>query len=144
MENDIKKGRSVKDIIISLTFILGGTALLFTKSDSMFILGVTLIAFGLILFLTLRSSFRITGMEGSYKRATRSYPRTKKDALFSFLNGDSEKTLQEAPGGLMMYIYYKSDKSTGFAQVNDYDQYEYKPLTGLVDLSTKQIKALVG
>ena len=54
----IKKTRSAKDIIITLIFLAAGIGLLFC-SDSMFILGCTLIAFAVILFLAMKSSYVI-------------------------------------------------------------------------------------
>ena len=55
----------------------------------------------------------------------------------------SDKVVSEAPGGLLMYIYYRRDKSAGFAQINDFDQYEYKPITEMIPLNAGQVKALV-
>lgn len=139
---NIKKTRSAKDIIITLAFLAGGVALLFC-SDSMFILGCTVIAFAVILFLAMKSSYVIEGKEGSFKRKTANYPKTKKEELVSFLEGKSDKVVAEAPGGLLMYIYYRSDKSSGFAQINDFAQYEYKPVTDLMALDSAQVKALI-
>ena len=71
-------------------FLAAGVGLLFC-SDSMFILGCTLIAFAVILFLAMKSSYIIAG----------------------------------------------------FAQINDFDQYEYKPITEMLPLNAGQVKALV-
>ena len=139
---NIKKTRSVKDIIITLLFLPGGVALLFC-SDSMFILGCTLIVFAAVLFLAMKSSYVIEGKEGSFKRKTANYPKTKKEELVSFLEGKSDKVVSEAPGGLLMYVYYRCDKSAGFAQINDFDQYQYKPITEMIPLNAGQVKALV-
>lgn len=139
---NIKKTRSAKDIIVTFLFLAAGIGLLFC-SDSMFILGCTLIAFALILFLAMKSSYIIEGKEGSFKRKTANYPKPQKEELVSFLEGKSEKVVPEAPGGLLMYIYYRSDKSAGFAQINDFDQYEYKPITDLLPLNAKQVHGLL-
>ena len=139
---NIKKTRSVKDIIITLLFLAGGGALLFC-SDSMFILGCTLIVFAAVLFLAMKSSYVIEGKEGSFRRKTANYPKTKKEEVVSFLEGRSTKVPAEAPGGLLMYIYYRRDKSAGFAQINDFDQYQYKPITEMIPLNAGQVKALV-
>ena len=139
---NIKKTRSAKDIIITLVFLAAGVALLFC-SDSMFILGCTVILFAVILFFAMKSSYVIEGKEGSFKRKTANYPKTKKEDLVSFLEGKSDKVVPEAPGGLLMYVYYRCDKSSGFAQINDFDQYEYKPITELIPLNAEQVKALV-
>lgn len=139
---NIKKTRSVKDIIITLLFLAGGVGLLFC-SDSMFILGCTLIVFAAVLFLAMKSSYVIEGKEGSFRRKTANYPKTKKEEVVSFLEGRSTKVPAEAPGGLLMYIYYRRDKSAGFAQINDFDQYQYKPITDLLSLGATQVKALV-
>ncbi|MEE0429832.1 MAG: hypothetical protein UDN37_05340 [Bacteroidales bacterium] len=139
---NIKKTRSVKDIIITLLFLAGGVALLFC-SDSMFILGCTLIVFAAVLFLAMKSSYVIEGKESSFKRKTANYPKTKKEELVSFLEGKSDKVVSEAPGGLLMYVYYRCDKSAGFAQINDFDQYQYKPITEMIPLNAGQVKALV-
>ena len=139
---NIKKTRSAKDIIITLVFLAAGVALLFC-SDSMFILGCTVILFAVILFFAMKSSYVIEGKEGSFKRKTANYPKTKKEDLVSFLEGKSDRVVPEAPGGLLMYVYYRCDKSSGFAQINDFDQYEYKPVTELLPLNAAQVKALV-
>lgn len=139
---NIKKTRSAKDIIITFVFLAAGVALLFC-SDSMFILGCTVILFAVILFFAMKSSYVIEGKEGSFKRKTANYPKTKKEDLVSFLEGKSDKVVPEAPGGLLMYVYYRCDKSSGFAQINDFDQYEYKPVTELLPLNAAQVKALV-
>ena len=73
----------------------------------------------------------------------KSTPKTKKEEVISFLEGRSTKVPAEAPGGLLMYIYYRRDKSAGFAQINDFDQYQYKPITDLLSLGAAQVKALV-
>ena len=132
------------DILVSFIFIIGGVALFFTHSDSMFILGATLIAFGIILLLALRTSYKIEGKEGSFKRKTKNYPRTKKEELLSFINGKSETVVPEAPGSLLLYVYFKRDKSVGYAELNDYVDYIYKPLTDLVELTPTQVKAILG
>ena len=139
---NIKKTRSVKDIIITLLFLVAGVGLLFC-SDSMFILGCTLIVFAAILFLAMKSSYVIEGKEGSFRRKTANYPKTKKEEVVSFIEGKSTKVPAEAPGGLLMYIYYRRDKSAGFAQINDFDQYQYKPITEMIPLNAGQVKALV-
>jgi len=139
---NIKKTRSVKDIIITLLFLVAGVGLLFC-SDSMFILGCTLIVFAAILFLAMKSSYVIEGKEGSFRRKTANYPKTKKEEVVSFIEGRSTKVPAEAPGGLLMYIYYRRDKSAGFAQINDFDQYQYKPITEMIPLNAGQVKALV-
>lgn len=139
---NIKKVRSAKDYLITLVFLATGVALLFC-SDSMFILGCTLIVFALILFLAMRSSYVIEGKDGKFKRKTSNYPKPKKDELISYLEGKSDKVIPEAPGGLLMYVYYRCDKSSGYAQINDFDQYEYKPVTELLPLDAAQVKALV-
>lgn len=139
---NIKKTRSAKDIIITLVFLAAGVALLFC-SDSMFILGCTVIAFAVILFLAMRSSYTIEGQSGKFRRKTANYPKTRKEDIVSFLEGKSDKVVPEAPGGLLMYIYYRCDKSSGFAQINDFDQYEYKPITDLLPLNAEQVKALL-
>lgn len=139
---NIKKTRSVKDIIITLLFLAAGVALLFC-SDSMFILGCTLIVFAAVLFLAMKSSYVIEGKEGSFRRKTANYPKTKKEEVVSFIEGRSTKVPAEAPGGLLMYIYYRRDKSAGFAQINDFDQYQYKPITEMIPLNAGQVKALV-
>ena len=139
---NIKKTRSAKDFIITLLFLAAGVGLLFC-SDSMFILGCTLIAFAVILFLAMKSSYVIEGKEGSFKRKTANYLKTKKEELVSFLEGKSDKVVSEAPGGLLMYVYYRRDKSAGFAQINDFDQYMYKPITEMLPLNAGQVKALV-
>ena len=139
---NIKKTRSAKDFIVTLIFLAAGIGLLFC-SDSMFILGCTLIAFAVILFLAMKSSYVIEGKEGSFKRKTANYPKTKKEELVSFIEGKSDKVVAEAPGGLLKYVYYRSDKSAGFAQINDLDQYEYKPITELMPITSEQVKALV-
>lgn len=139
---NIKKARSAKDVVITLVFLATGAALLFC-SDSMSILGCTLIVFALILFLAMKSSYVIEGKEGSFRRKTANYPKTVKESLLSYLEGKSDKVVPEAPGGLLMYIYYRCDKSGGFAQINDFDQYEYKPITELMPLTSDQVKALL-
>lgn len=139
---NIKKVRSAKDYLITLVFLAAGVVLLFC-SDSMFILGCTLIVFALILFLAMRSSYVIEGKDGKFKRKTANYPKPKKDELISYLEGKSDKVIPEAPGGLLMYVYYRCDKSSGYAQINDFDQYEYKPVTELLPLDAAQVKALV-
>ena len=139
---NIKKTRSAKDFIITLLFLAAGVGLLFC-SDSMFILGCTLIAFAVILFLAMKSSYVIEGKEGSFKRKTANYSKAKKEELVSFLEGKSDKVVSEAHGGLLMYIYYRRDKSAGFAQINDFDQYMYKPITEMLPLNAGQVKALV-
>lgn len=139
---NIKKTRSAKDFIITLLFLAAGVALLFC-SDSMFILGCTLIVFAAVLFLAMKSSYVIEGKEGSFRRKTANYPKTKKEEVVSFIEGRSTKVPAEAPGGLLMYIYYRRDKSAGFAQINDFDQYQYKPITEMIPLNAGQVKALV-
>ena len=114
-----------------------------TRSAKDFIIRCTLIAFAVILFLAMKSSYVIEGKEGSFRRKTANYPKTKKEEVISFLEGRSTKVPAEAPGGLLMYIYYRRDKSAGFAQINDFDQYQYKPITDLLSLGAAQVKALV-
>lgn len=139
---NIKKTRSVKDYIISLVLLAAGVALLFC-SVSMIILGWTVIALGVILFLAMKSSYIIEGKEGSFKRKISNYPKTKKESLTAYLEGRSNEVVPEAPGGLLMYVYYRSDRSSGYAQINDFDNYEYKPVTDLIPLTADQVKALL-
>ncbi len=143
MENvNIKKTRSAKDIIVTLVFLAAGVALLFC-SESMFILGLTVILFAVILFFAMKSSYVIEGKDGSFKRKIANFPKTKKEELVSFLEGRSGKAVPEAPGGLLLYVYYRSDKSSGFAQIFDFENYQYSPITEMLPLGAEQVKALV-
>ncbi len=139
---NIKKTRSAKDIIVTLVFLAAGVALLFC-SDSMFILGLTVILFAVILFFAMRSSYVIEGKEGSFKRKIANFPKTKKEELVSFLEGRSDKVVPEAPGGLLLYVYYHRDRSSGFARIFDFENYQYSPITEMLPLDAKQVKALV-
>ena len=143
MEKKIKRTWSVRDILISVIIAAIGVALLFTKSDSMFILGIVLIIFGGVLLLCLRTSFRLDTEQGAFRRKTANYPKTCKGDIIAFLEGKSDKMVKEAPGSLLLYVYYRPDMSWGFAELNDYEDYEYKPITDLLTLTSEQVKTIL-
>lgn len=91
---NIKKTRSAKDFIITLLFLAAGVGLLFC-SDSMFILGCTLIAFAVILFLAMKSSYVIEGKEGSFKRKTANYPKPRRKSLSPSLRASLTRLSQK-------------------------------------------------
>lgn len=140
--NNIKRVRSAKDLIISIIFLAIGFGLMFLHSDSMYILGVTLIVLGGILFLAQRSAFKIEGKEGTYLRKSFDFPNNKKESVLAFLEGKNDKLENSNTGSLLLYVYYNRDKSAGFGELNEYTMYEYKPCTELMPLGKKQLEQI--
>jgi hypothetical protein len=140
--NNIRRVRSFKDLAISSVIIIAGIICLYLNSDSMFILGVTLLTLGVILVLALRSAFRIEGQEGTFLRKTYDFPNNRKESVIAFLEGRSDRLESSNTGSLLLYIYYKRDRSSGFGELNEYTMYEYKPCTGLMKLDPKQLSQI--
>ncbi len=143
MEKEIRRVRSAKDIIISSLFIVAGIVSVMVPSASMTILGIVLIVLGALLLMSLKSVYIIGDDPVRYYKRTYDCCNGNKEAIISFLNNAGGRfEAGDGTGGLLMYAYINKEKTSGYAQLFEYSQYQYKACTGLVTLSGSQISAL--
>lgn|SRR5574344_69694 len=141
MEKKIKKSRSTADMVISIAVAAAGILLMILKSDTLLTIGALIALAGIVLFLLMKSEYTIEGNEGKFHKKMIDLPRNEREAILAFLDGKADTLPKSDAGGLLIYIYYKTDKTSGFAQLYEFEQGEYRTDTDLVPLNARQVAA---
>lgn len=133
----------MSDLLISFIFIALGAISFCFGSDALYILGATLCFAGLILGLVLKSDYLIPDRGVICKRRTLNLPHRNKEKIIDFLKGKETVISTDETGSLLVYLYYKKDRSGGFVQVNEFENYEYRPCSGLLEIGRDKVEKLL-
>ena len=130
MDCNFIRVRSVKDITVSLAFIISGALCMFTEeSEPITILGFFLLIAGMFLIFILKTGYKEISTGTLYKKSEHYFAQSIKDDIIRQLNTDpsSLSFKEEDKGtGLRLDIYTNS-KGCAYYQLFEYIPYKYEP-----------------
>lgn len=128
MKKEFIRVRSVKDIIISLTILIGGCILVaLPTSDSVNIAGFFLILAGLLLFFIMKTSYKDASNGEKYAKKERFFSNDKREHLKKTLTSPASFCAEGEDKGnaLRLDVYY--NKNRIYIQMFEYVPYKYEP-----------------
>lgn len=143
MKESKKMIRSIyrlSDIVISSVVTLAGIALMILV-PTCFYLGLTLAVTGVVLFLCLRTGYRIEDHEGMYRRQQYVVPLECRDDFECYLKGDAA-TLNLQPfrmGGMLMEVYRHGDDNQVLCRFMEYEDEGFVPLSELIEADSSKL-----
>lgn len=147
MNKEFIRVRSVKDVAIStLMTICGSILLLLPTSDSINILGFFMIFTGIILFLTLRSSYKDTETGIIYSKKEHFFAQSIRQELLDTLTSmpSSISLSEEDKGnGIRLDIYHSKATGKAYIQMFEYVPYKYEPCSKVLEYNLSDVVKLV-
>ena len=149
MEKNFVRVRSTKDSIISVIITVTG-AILFVLDFSIGIriLGFFMLLIGLLLFFTLKSSYKDEETGIKYHKKEKYFEGHKRDELSSAIarrNCKCRVDLSEENKGntLRLDIYYNKQAGKAYMQVFEYVPYRYEPYSNIYEHEIANITELI-
>ena len=147
MNKEFIRVRSVKDVTISTSMtICGSILLLLPTSDSINILGFFMIFTGIILFLTLRSSYKDTETGIIYSKKEHFFAQSIRQELLDTLTSmpSSISLSEEDKGnGIRLDIYHSKATGKAYIQMFEYVPYKYEPCSKVLEYNLSDVVKLV-
>ena len=149
MEKNFIRVRSVKDIIISTALILSGIVLVaLPTSTGINILGFFMMLIGLLLFFTLKSSYKDEETGIKYHKKEKYFEGHKRDELSSAIarrNCKCRVDLSEENKGntLRLDIYYNKQAGKAYMQIFEYIPYTYEPYSTFYEHEVANVTELI-
>ena len=147
MNKEFIRVRSVKDVAISTSMkICGSILLLLPTSDSINILGFFMIFTGIILFLTLRSSYKDTETGIIYSKKEHFFAQSIRQELLDTLTSmpSSISLSEEDKGnGIRLDIYHSKATGKAYIQMFEYVPYKYEPCSKVLEYNLSDVVKLV-
>ena len=137
MEKKISKVRTTVDIIVVLVLLLGGAACFAAPSTGMMILGGTLILAGILVFLILKSGYRLEGEDGVFKKEEHFFPDARFDVIYSEISaGRMISSFKDEDKAIVVRLDLYRNKSNGkvFGNLFKYVPYDYVEKVPLIQL----------
>ena len=142
MENTFKKVHTTKDLVISIIVILAGAGLLFANT----VLGICVILCGAIMLVCCKSGIMKEGQTTLLKKKTLELNHDCKKSIVDFLDGANVvPCVKEGNEGgtVKLLVYYNESDKVAYAQLSDYVDYGFKPVTEMVELRGQRYEQLM-
>ena len=149
MEKKFVRVRSTKDVVLSSLITLAGVVLFILDfSIGIRILGFFMILIGLLLFFTLKSSYKDEDTGIKYHKKERYFEGCRRDELSSAISRKNSKCkvdLSEENKGntLRLDIYYNKQAGKAYMQIFEYVPYRYEPYSNLYEHEVVNITELI-
>ena len=149
MEKNFTRVRSVKDIIISTALTLSGIVLVaLPTSIGINILGFFMILVGLLLFFTLKSSYKDEETGIKYHKKEKYFEGCRRDELSSAISKRNCKckvdlSKENQGNTLRLDIYYNKHAGKAYMQIFEYIPYRYEPYSNLYEHELVNIAELI-
>ena len=147
MEKNFIKVRTIKDIIISLSFIITGAAISFAFNGAGAVAGgYSMIILGIVLAFILKSAYKESESGELYIRRELSFQQKMKPAIIAALKSDPNTiNISENGNGqdLRMEIFYSKSTQKAYIQLLEYIPFQYSPCTSMGEYEISQIKDLI-
>ena len=147
MKPQFYRVRSVKDIVISVTLIIAGIALMsYPSGIGITILGMFLFLIGSLFLYLFKSVYKKKGTKEIYHKRELQFRReilqTIQDAVLSDPNQIDMK--KEGLGWTVkLNIYFSREADKGYIQLYEYIPYNYEPCTQMMEYRINQIEKLL-
>lgn len=142
MEKTFKKVHTAKDLAISAILVAAGTGLYFLNAG----LGLLLAACGLLMLLFYKAGYKCQGDNVLLKKYAMDIPRTCRESIKEFLEGKNvePKICKDDNGAVVrLEVYCNDARSVAYAQLFDFANYDYVPLSGIVELRGPRADTLI-
>ena len=147
MNKEFIRVRSVKDVLISTSMtIIGSILLILPTSDSINILGFFMIFTGIILFLTLRSSYKDTETGLIYSKKEHFFAQSiRQELLDTLISKPSSISLSEEDkgNGIRLDVYHSKVTGKAYIQLFEYVPYKYEPCSRVLEYNLSDVSKLV-
>ena len=149
MEKNFIRVRSVKDIIISTALTLSGIVLVaLPTSIGINILGFFMILIGLLLFFTLKNSYKDEETGIIYHKKEKYFEGCRRDELSSAIARRNCKckvdlSAENKGSTLRLDIYYNKQAGKAYMQIFEYIPYRYEPYSTLYEHEVANVSELI-
>ncbi len=142
MENKLNKTHAYKDLIVSGIILIIGIMLIYFNT----VLGVTIIAVGLLSFLFYKSGYRYDNQGVLLCKKSMEVSRKSQQSILDFLNGNSSE-LTIVPGNeggtLLLEVWYNRQENIAYAQLSVYQELGFQKITDLINLQSTNAQKLI-
>lgn len=147
MEKEFSRVRSAFDIILSsVLLVLGVILVALPTSASVNIVGFFLIFTGLILFLVLKTTYKLAGTKETYKKKEAFFAQSKRDSLSAAIASDPGKVdlSEENKGnGLRLDVFYSAKSGKAYVRLYEYIPYRYEPCSPYYEYGIDKVGSLL-
>lgn len=142
MNTEFKKVHTTKDLTISLAITAVGVALSFVHMG----LGITIAACGILCLLIYKGGYKAEGCDELLSKSAFDAAISCRNSAMEFLEGKSNDIqLKEANNGgvIRLEVYYCKKNSIAYAQLFDFSNYVYAPVTEIIRLDGERADKLI-
>lgn len=142
MEYDFKQVHTVKDLTISTLVLLFGVGLFFVNKG----LGICIGICGLFMYFVYKGGYKQDGKGILLTRKSEDICKSCKTSIVEFLEGkDTAPTIKKGDegGSVRLDVYYNRSEDLAYAQLYDFRNYSYEPVTEIVELKGDRVEKLI-
>ena len=142
MEINFKRVHTAKDLSISTIILLAGVGLFFINKG----LGIGIAVCGLFMFLIYKGGYRKDGQDAVLTKKSEDLCKACKSSIADFLGGKDVKPVikkGDEGGSVRLDVYYNRAERIAYAQLFDFCNYAYEPLTEIVELKGDKAEKLL-
>ena len=142
MEMNFNRVHTAKDLSISTFVLLAGIGLFFVNKG----LGICIAACGLLMLLTYKGGYRKNGQGVVLTKKSEDLCRACKPSIADFLDGkDVNLSIRKGNegGSVRLDVYYNRAESIAYAQLYEFRNYTYEPVTDIVELKGDRADRLI-
>ena len=149
MNKEFIRVRSVKDILISTALTLSGIVLVaLPTSVGINILGFFMLLIGLLLFFTLKNSYKDEETGIKYHKKEKYFEGCRRDELSSAISKHNCKckvdlSKENQGNTLRLDIYYNKQAGKAYMQIFEYIPYRYEPYSNLYEHELVNVAELI-
>lgn len=139
---NFKNIHTAKDLPISTSVLLAGIGLFFINKG----LGICIAACGLLMFLTYKGGYRKNGQGVVLTKKSEDLCKSSKPSIADFLDGkDVTLSIRKGNegGSVRLDVYYNRAESIAYAQLYEFSNYTYEPVTDIVELHGDRADKLI-
>lgn len=142
MEINFKKVHTGKDLAISTIVLLAGIVLFFVNKG----LGICIAVCGLFMLLCYKGGFKKDGQDIVLTKKSEDLCKGCKSSIVDFLSGrDCAPSIEKGNegGSVRLEIFYNKTERIAYAQLFDFCNYNYEPLTEVIELKGDKADILI-
>ena len=142
MEINFKRVHTGKDLAISTIVLLAGIGLFFINKG----LGICIAVCGLAMFLIYKGGYKKDGQGIILTKKSEDLCKACKGSIVEFLGGkDCIPSIKKGSegGSVRLDVYCNKAESVAYAQLYDFCNYTYEPVTEIVELKGDKANKLI-
>lgn len=147
MEKTFVRVRSIKDLIISASFIISGSVLIVLPTGTgVNIAGFFMILAGIIMAIILRTSYKDTETGEQYMKKEHYFNQAMNSPISAALKSRPETidlSQSEQGNSIKLDIYYSRQSAKAYLQLFEYVPYRYEPSTKMYEYPLERVNILI-